>query len=62
MCSRHQPEAGTDSEVVLRFVTRDEPVQVQCGHWVERGQSEGFCGLPPLHDGPCQPPAYEVSD
>lgn len=72
MCSRHQPEAGTDSEGMWaqmadgaivegpRLLFANEPVQVQCGNWVERGDAEGFCALVPDHDGRCQPPTYEV--
>lgn len=36
-----------------------EPEQAACGHWVERDEREGFCHLPPLHEGRCEPPEYE---
>ena len=67
MCSRHEPEAGADSEPLvkwmpMRVVQEDEPVQVACGHWIERGDIEGFCALPPNHPDECLPPRYEVND
>lgn len=74
MCSRHQPEAGADSGLVVGPITvgwpddiwnvdaSTEPEQAACGHWIELDEMEGFCNLLPLHDGPCQPPRYEVVD
>jgi hypothetical protein len=68
MCSRHEPEAGADSGAVINFLPNGghewvrEPVQATCGHWVERGDIEGFCGLPPGHLNECLPPRYEVND
>lgn len=62
MCSRHQPVEGADSgdhEEVIAFIhTQDEPIQVQCGTWIENEQYEGFCTLAPDHEGRCQPPRF----
>lgn len=65
MCGSQQPLEGADSAPrplvtlapgVGAIFGPDEPEQVQCGVWVERSETEqGFCSLPPDHEGRCQP-------